>query len=31
LDVREGVHDPFLGFIEEGAEFDPPGSDIGGV
>jgi hypothetical protein len=30
-DIREGLHDPFLGFIEEGAEFDPAGGDIGGV
>jgi hypothetical protein len=30
-DVREGFHNPFLGFIEEGSEFCPAGSDIGGV
>jgi hypothetical protein len=31
VDVREGLHDPFLNFIEEGAEFDSAGGDIGGV
>jgi hypothetical protein len=31
MDVREGLQDPFLGFIEEGAEFDPAGRDVGGV
>jgi hypothetical protein len=29
--VRKGFYHPFLDFIEEGTEFDPPGSDIGGV
>jgi hypothetical protein len=27
----EGFYDLFLGFIEEGTEFEPPGTDIGGV
>jgi hypothetical protein len=31
LDVGEGFQNPFLGFIEEGTEFCPAGSDIGGV
>jgi hypothetical protein len=31
MDVREGLHNPFLGFIEEGTEFCPAGGDIGGV
>jgi hypothetical protein len=29
-DAREDLHNPFLGFIEKRAEFDPPGIDAGG-
>jgi hypothetical protein len=30
LDVREGIQNPFLGFIEEEAEFRPAGGDTDG-
>jgi hypothetical protein len=31
FDDREGLENPFVGFIEEGTEFDPSGGNIGGI